>query len=121
MTATDHGTFNLIFGGIPPAWNETTFALANFRRGKLICCDAEKVAERIEKGFPRSRQDRRGRWHSLAQVFDADGAVRWQSDLGEPNKFEVAFAGRLSRVGRGGGAVSEPYPGAAAMVPGRAS
>jgi outer membrane protein assembly factor BamB len=89
IAATDHGTFNLLYGGIPPAWNETMFALANFRRSKLICCDAQKVAERIGKGFPPAPEGRRGRWNSLGQVFEADGAVRWQSDLDEPNKFEA--------------------------------
>ncbi|MHC4400868.1 MAG: outer membrane protein assembly factor BamB family protein, partial [Planctomycetota bacterium] len=80
----------LSFGGIPPAWSDTTFALVNFRNGKLTCCEAEKVAERIQKGFPPPETPGRPRrWFALAELFSADGAVRWQSDLNEPNKFEV--------------------------------
>ncbi|MCH8246525.1 MAG: hypothetical protein IH951_08975, partial [Bacteroidetes bacterium] len=40
----------LSFGGIPPAWNEKHFALVNYQRGQLTCCDADKVAARIKKG-----------------------------------------------------------------------
>jgi len=89
VAATDHGAFNLLFGGIPPSWDESTVALVNFRRGKLTCCDAGKVAERIDKGFPPSPTPRPRHWRSLADTFQADGAVRWQSDLNEPEKFEV--------------------------------
>ncbi len=86
-----HGdrSFPLSYGGIPPAWDAGSFVLANFRHGKLTCCDAAKVAERIEQGFPPSPTPRPRHWRSLAETFEADGAVRWQSDLNEPNKFEV--------------------------------
>ncbi|MFH1924000.1 MAG: PQQ-binding-like beta-propeller repeat protein, partial [Planctomycetota bacterium] len=89
VAATDHGAFNLIFGGIPPAWSDDTFALVDFRRSKITCCDAGKVAERIQKGFPKPAQGRQNWLRTLAQVFEADGAVRWQSDLNEPEKFEA--------------------------------
>jgi len=79
----------LNYGGVPPAWNGATLVLANFRHGKLTCCDAKGAAARIEKGFPPPTTQRPQRWISLADVFEADGAVRWQSDLGEPNKFET--------------------------------
>jgi outer membrane protein assembly factor BamB len=79
----------LNFGGIPPAWNDDTIALVNFRDGKLTCCDAAKAAERIEKGFPPTDRPGRRQWYTLASAFEGDGAVRWVSDLGEPEKFEV--------------------------------
>lgn len=80
----------LNFGGIPPAWNDETVALVNFRDGKLNCCDAGKVAERIEKGLPPpEKPGRRRRWFALANVFEGDAAVRWASDMGQPNKFEA--------------------------------
>jgi outer membrane protein assembly factor BamB len=89
VAMSDRGGFTLSFGGIPPAWDDDTFVLTNFRHGKLTCCDATKVAERIEAGFPDSPTGRPRHWRTLAETFAADGAVRWQSDLGEPNKFEV--------------------------------
>jgi len=79
----------LNFGGIPPAWNDDTIALVNFRDGKLTCCDAEKATERIEKGFPPTDRPGRRQWYALASAFESDGAVRWVSDLDEPKEFEV--------------------------------
>jgi len=79
----------LNFGGIPPAWNDDTITLVNFRDGKLTCCDAAKAAERIKKGFPPADKPGQRRWYTLASAFEGDGAVRWVSDLGEPEKFEV--------------------------------
>ena len=79
----------LNYGGIPPAWNDETVTLVNFRHGKLTCCDADGVAARIEKGFPPPTAERPRHWISLADLFEADGAIRWESDLNEPDKFEV--------------------------------
>ncbi len=77
-------------GGIPPAWNDTILALADFRDGKLQCFDVSKTEARIEEGFtPPSDRPTPVRWSSLAQAFQADGAQRWASDLGNPNRFEV--------------------------------
>ena len=80
--------YTLNSGGIPPAWDEDTMALVNFMHGKILCCDARKVAAQIKAGLPgRRRPDRRR--SILAQALQAAGAVRWQSDLGTSNKFEA--------------------------------
>ena len=79
----------LNFGGIPPAWDEKTVAMVNYQNGKLTCYDSNQVADRLQKGFPSSEDKPRRRRAALAEVFDAEGAVRWQSDLGESNKFEA--------------------------------
>lgn len=76
------------FGGIPPAWNDDTVALVNFRDGKLTCCDGDKVVKRIKKGFPATDRPGQRRWYALADAFENDGTVRWVSDLGE-QEFEV--------------------------------
>ncbi|MFQ6131027.1 MAG: PQQ-binding-like beta-propeller repeat protein [Armatimonadota bacterium] len=89
VVGSDKGFVPLNYGGIPPAWNDDTFALVNFRDGKLTCCDAEKVADRVQKGMPPADAPGRRMWFGLANVFADDGAVRWTSDLNEPNKFEV--------------------------------
>jgi outer membrane protein assembly factor BamB len=76
------------FGGIPPAWNDDTVALVNFRNGKLTCCDGDKVVKRIKKGFPATDRPGQRRWYALADAFESDETVRWVSDLGE-QEFEV--------------------------------
>jgi outer membrane protein assembly factor BamB len=82
----------LNFGGVPPAWNDEILALADFRNGRLQCFETERAKERIQKGFA-PPSDRRNvqppRWNTLSQAFNADGAMRWQSDLNSPNRFEV--------------------------------
>ena len=87
---TPKGFPKLNFGGIPPAWSDDTFALVNFRDGKLTCCDAAKVTERVEAGLPPpERPGMRRHWFGVANALQGDGAVRWTSDLGQPDKFEV--------------------------------
>jgi outer membrane protein assembly factor BamB len=88
VAITPGKAFTLSFGGVPPAWDDDTLALVNFRRGKLTCCETDKVAARIDKGFPQPPRIRH--WQAnLAETLRADGAIRWQSDLGQPNKFEA--------------------------------
>ena len=84
----DANRFTLNFGGIAPAWDDDSVALVNFRHGKLACCDMPKVLARIDKGYPdRNRQQR---WRAnLAAGLASDGAIRWETDLGESNKFEA--------------------------------
>ena len=54
------------------------------------CFDITKTGQRIDKGFtPPTDRAPRQRWTSLSQAFQADGAARWSSDLGNPNRFEV--------------------------------
>ena len=83
------GQFTLNMGGIPPAWNDDALVMVNFARGKLTCCDAAKLRERIEEGYSKDLPPAQRRRLSLSQVMEADGGVRWTSDLNEPNKFEA--------------------------------
>jgi outer membrane protein assembly factor BamB len=80
----------LSYGGIPPAWDDDLLALVNFKNGKLTTCDAEKLSARIASGLKKKVQpaDRRGR-SNLAASMKTDGTIRWESDLGESNKFEA--------------------------------
>ncbi len=89
---TDKNRFRMNNGGIPPAWDNRRLAVVNFRHGKLTCLDAEKVAQRMREGFRndnRPRDDRAGWLYGLALALQQDGAALWQTDLGQPNKFEV--------------------------------
>ncbi len=74
----------LNFGGIPPAWNESTVALVNFKHGLLTCCDIGKVLERINAEEPL-----KGGRATVASELSKTKAIRWQSSLGETNKFEA--------------------------------
>lgn len=85
----ENRAMTLNFGGIPPAWDDQVVALVNFKHGKLTCFNAEAVAGQIAKGLAGPRQGR-GRFlnNVAASLAEGDG-VRWQSDLGESNKFEA--------------------------------
>ena len=77
------------FGGIPPAWSSDTVALVNFRDGKLICCDGNKVHQRIdEKGLPQPGAPVQRRWFGLADALKRDNDIRWTTDL-DQKEFEV--------------------------------
>jgi hypothetical protein len=83
-------TVTLCFGGVPPAWDEKSFVFVNFKHGKIACADADKVAARIESGFPENVRGRRPGWNSaLADAFAEDGAVRWATDLDVEEGFEA--------------------------------
>lgn len=83
------GRTPLNWGGIPPAWDDATLALVNTRFGKLTCCATKQAKEAMQQGIRVARGDRQGRFRSLAEVFQATGAVRWQTDLSTSNTLEV--------------------------------
>ena len=60
--------------------------MVNCLYGKLSCYDAKQVAGLLATPPPQQPADRQGR-RALVDVFAAGGAMRWQSDLGESNKF----------------------------------
>ena len=74
----------LNYGGIPPAWDKTSVALVNFKHGLLTCCNTDEVSKRITDGKPAT-----GRRPTVTSRLEADKAIRWQSSLGETNKFEA--------------------------------
>jgi outer membrane protein assembly factor BamB len=78
----------LSHGGIPPAWDDSSVAMVNFLYGKLACYDAKQVAGLLASPPPPQPADRQGR-RSLVDAFAAGGAMQWQSDLGESNKFSA--------------------------------
>ena len=70
------------YGGIPPTWNEDTAALVNFKHGKVTCCDVSIILEHLASIAEVSPWD-------LSHALESTGAVRWQSDLGQSQKFEA--------------------------------
>ena len=78
----------LSFGGVPPAWDDSTVVLVNYLYGKLTCCDVDKVMEQLSTGNQPTQGDRAGP-RSLADILVRNGAMRWQTDLGESNKFQT--------------------------------
>ncbi|MDA1049818.1 MAG: PQQ-binding-like beta-propeller repeat protein [Planctomycetota bacterium] len=88
---SDKGAFALNYGGIPPAWNDETIALVNFKFGKIACFDTSQVVAGMTAGSPPNSDARR--WVNLTDEMREAGKTRWESDLGEGNKFEaVAIA-----------------------------
>ena len=89
VAISQKAVFNLSFGGIPPAWNDEALALVNFKNGKLSCFDASQLVEGFEKGLPNEGDQRRTWLSNIAEKLATEGTVRWSTDLGKPNKFEV--------------------------------
>lgn len=85
---SDKGAFQLNFGGVPPAWDDKTMALVNFKYGKITCLDADTVAARIEEGRNVRGSDRRRRTNLTDDLREA-GKVRWETNLGDGNRFEA--------------------------------
>ena len=81
--------YTLCYGGVPPAWDDNSMVLVNFKHGKLLCCEADKVEARLGGGVPPAPNAGDRRRLNLATAFTADGTLRWQSDLGQTNKFEA--------------------------------
>ena len=77
----------LNYGGIPPAWDDDVVALVNFQHGELTCIERDALVEEVATQSGVQPTDR-NRWASLADTLSED-AIRWTSDLGESNKFEV--------------------------------
>ncbi|MAV36955.1 MAG: hypothetical protein CMJ59_16025 [Planctomycetaceae bacterium] len=75
-------------GGIPPAWNDDTLAVVDFKHGKVAACDSKIVAAQIDQGYG-DTTERRGWLRSISTSLREQGAMRWQSDLDEGNKFET--------------------------------
>ena len=85
---TDKGAVAMNFGGIPPAWDGETTALVNFKHGSITCYDTDRVLEQMQIGVEGPSDRRRGRTSLTDALRDAD-AVRWETNLGESNKFEA--------------------------------
>ena len=84
---SDKRAFALNYGGIPPAWNDETVALINFKFGKIACLNTDDVLAGMTEGLPKN-SDRR-RWVNLTDEMREADKARWESDLGEGNKFEA--------------------------------
>ena len=85
---SDKGAFQLNYGGVPPAWDDKTMALVNFKYGKITCLDAEAVANHLETGRNERGSDRRRRSNLTDDLREA-GKVRWETNLGDGNRFEA--------------------------------
>ena len=61
---TDKGAYTLNHGGVPPAWDETTMAVVNFKHGSIECFDTEAIIAAHGRGH---RQDQAASPTTLAQ------------------------------------------------------
>jgi len=84
----DNG-YRIAFGGIPPAWDDETFAVINYKQGKILCCDADRVAEHLrikEGGDPAPQKQSQA---NVAAAVQKENLLRWQSNLDGARKFEA--------------------------------
>ena len=84
---SDKGAFALNYGGVPPAWNDKTVALVNFKHGKIACFETAEILQGMSAGL--SPDSDRRRWVNLTDELREAEKARWESDLGEGNKFEA--------------------------------
>jgi outer membrane protein assembly factor BamB len=84
-----NGVNTLVQGGIPPAWNDKSLVLVNFKHGKITCIDAKKATARIEQGRGKVPGGRRRWLFNLANAFERDASILWQTDLDQSEKFEA--------------------------------
>ena len=78
----------LNFGGIPPAWNDTTLAVANFKYGRITTLDVPTLAAKIQEGFDAAENKRKRLTRTLVSVLSTRANVRWQSHLDHSAEFE---------------------------------
>ncbi|NNE90865.1 MAG: PQQ-binding-like beta-propeller repeat protein [Verrucomicrobiales bacterium] len=87
--SVDRQKMTMNFGGIPPSWNDSVFAVANFKYGKITALDTAAVSEKAQKGFEEG-PNRNNRWtRNVVSALTSRGEERWQSNLGDSGKFET--------------------------------
>jgi outer membrane protein assembly factor BamB len=88
ISTTGHPGLTLNYGGIPPAWNDDLFALANFKFSRVTAIDAATLNHRVEQGFEPDSTPRNRFRNNLATFISSRAEERWQSSLGDSNDFE---------------------------------
>lgn len=86
---TNKGAFALNNGGIPPAWDEETTALVNFKHGSITCFNTPDALAILRDPPNQQNNDRGRRWYNMSDVIRESGKVRWETNLGQPNRFEA--------------------------------
>jgi outer membrane protein assembly factor BamB len=76
-------------GGIPPAWNDQTLAVSNFKYGRITAVDVATLGETIQSGFDDAANPRNRFQRNLVNALATRDKVRWQSNLGDSNRFET--------------------------------
>jgi outer membrane protein assembly factor BamB len=77
-------------GGVPPAWDDRVTALVNFKHGSITCFDTPDVVAQLQgEQLTGAPNDRAARWLNLTDKLRSSDQVRWETNLGQPNKFEA--------------------------------
>ena len=78
----------LNYGGIPPAWDDDTLAVAHMKYGKVTVFDESILLDKIKKGFdePANRQNRNSR--NLVVALTTRNEERWKTSLGDVGNYE---------------------------------
>ncbi len=87
---TPRGAFAVNNGGVPPAWDDKFTALVNFKHGSITCFRTPDVVEQLQdRESPGAPSDRNRRWHNLSDSLRQANQVQWETNLGQPNRFEA--------------------------------
>jgi outer membrane protein assembly factor BamB len=86
--SADRRSMTLNHGGIPPAWNDSSLAVANFKYGKIATIDVDTLTTKMQEGFGDSANPRNRFIRNLVSALTTQEKVRWQSNLGDSNGFE---------------------------------
>lgn len=84
----DRKSMTLNHGGIPPAWNDSALAVANFKYGKIATIDVDTLTTKIQDGFDDPTNPRNRFTRNLVSALTSRDQVRWQSNLGDSSGFE---------------------------------
>ena len=87
--STDRQAMTLSQSGIPPAWNNSTFAVANFKYGRITAIDTSLVLEKVTTGFDEATNRANRFSRNIVRALSSRGEERWQSNLGDSGKFEA--------------------------------
>lgn len=87
--STDRRSLTLNYGGILPAWNTQTVAVANFKYGRITAIESAALKERIQTGFGENTQPRNRFARTLVNLMSTRNQIRWQSNLGDSSGFEA--------------------------------
>ena len=86
--SADRQSMTLNQGGIAPAWDEKTLAVANFKYGRITALNVETLSARLHEEFDASAKSPKRRRRNLVSMLTTRGKVRWQSHVGDSSRFE---------------------------------
>jgi len=79
----------LSFGGIPPAWNEATLAVADSKYSPVFAIDRAKLLDGLAGALEKPNAPRNRFGGNIVKSMKTRAEERWRSKLGDSGKFEA--------------------------------